>query len=484
MDNRPVIVGVGSIQQKGNYKSLDEALILMDIATKKAIKDTNNEDIKNFIEEIHIPKGYWRYRDPGKWIASKNNFKDVKTSVYKIGVLQQSLLNSCCNKILNKEIGASLIVGGEARYKMLLSQIKNIDFKEIELNENPNFYVKAKDDIHLDEEKAELGMMAVGYYAILESAFRFNKNISIGNQSDFVAEMYAYFSKLASRNKDAWTDSALDANEIKNITKKNSLQAFPYNKYHCTSWNINQSAAIIVCSEKIADDLDIPQEKRVYPLASSENNHMISVQQRPKLYESFGMNYAAKTIKNFINKSEIDIDAYDLYSCFPAAVRMFKDSLEIDDDKPLTVTGSMPFAGGPLNSYVLHSSVAMIERIRTNKISYGLVTGVSGMMTKQSFCVWGKEYKEGFMHSDVTKKVQSEELPLNLSSKLDGEGKIVGYTFFESKDQNPIAVLYLEDDDNHRKVVTSNKLDFIDLLRDQEWVGKRISFRKNQVVSW
>ena len=36
--------------------------------------------------------------------------------------------------------------------------------------------------------------------------------------------------------------------KIKNITKKNSLQAFPYNKYHCTSWNINQSAAIIVCS--------------------------------------------------------------------------------------------------------------------------------------------------------------------------------------------------------------------------------------------
>ncbi|GIS24823.1 MAG: hypothetical protein CM15mP126_0660 [Gammaproteobacteria bacterium] len=69
--------------------------------------------------------------------------------------------------------------------------------------------------------------MAVGYYAILESAFRFNKNISIGNQSDFVAEMYAYFSKLASRNKDAWTDSALDANEIKNITKKIRFKHFP-----------------------------------------------------------------------------------------------------------------------------------------------------------------------------------------------------------------------------------------------------------------
>ena len=131
-----------------------------------------------------------------------------------------------------------------AIYQMVLPQYR-IDFFN-KLNENPNFYVKAKDDIHLDEEKAELGMMAVGYYAILESAFRFDKNISIGNQSDFVAEMYAYFSKVASRNKDAWTDSALDANEIKNITKKNSLQAFPYNKYHCTSWNVNQSAALII----------------------------------------------------------------------------------------------------------------------------------------------------------------------------------------------------------------------------------------------
>ena len=50
MNNRPVIVGIGSIQQKGSYKSLDEALILMDIATKKAIDDTNNKDIKNYMD--------------------------------------------------------------------------------------------------------------------------------------------------------------------------------------------------------------------------------------------------------------------------------------------------------------------------------------------------------------------------------------------------------------------------------------------------
>ena len=69
----PVVIGVSSLTQKGNYEDLDEALILMDIATKNAIKDCGNNDIRKYINEINIPKGYWKYRDPGKWIAKNNN---------------------------------------------------------------------------------------------------------------------------------------------------------------------------------------------------------------------------------------------------------------------------------------------------------------------------------------------------------------------------------------------------------------------------
>ena len=483
MDNRPVIVGIGSIQQKGNYESLDEALTLMDIATKEALKDSTNKNIKNYIEEIHIPKGYWRYRDPGRWIANKNNFKDVKTSVYKIGVLQQSLLNSCCNKILNKEIGAGLIVGGEARYKLLLSQIKNKDFKEIELNENPNFYIKAKDDIHLDEEKAELGMMAVGYYAILESAFRYNKNISIRNQLDYVAGMYAYFSEVASKNKDAWADNPLDANEIKNISEKNSFQAFPYNKYHCTSWNVNQSAAIIVCSEKIADDLDIPQEKRVYPLASSENNHMIGTLQRPKLFEQHGMQLAAKYILEICQKLKIKPNFYDLYSCFPVAVQMFAESLNLNDYKKFTITGGMSFAGGPLNSYVLHSLAKMVSKIRETKDSTGIVTGVSGMMTKQSYAILSNNPLMNFTHKDFTECATKKEKPVEISSLKEGAGIVIGYTILNETDGKYKAVIFLNCSDNKRKLITSDDMSIIKSMENKEWVGKKVYFKKNQLVS-
>ena len=485
MINRPVVVGVAAIQQKGNFEELDEALILMDKATKSAIKDAGKESIKNYIDEIRIPKGFWKYRDPGKWIAKNNNFKkDPTTYVTKIGVLQQNLINEACLQIEKGEIEASLIVGGEARYKNLRSKIEKKSFKEEKLEENPDFYIKAKEDLYGDEELEALGAMAVGYYAVIETALRKAHNEEIKEHKEKIGKQYKQFSDVALKNKNAWTDESFSEEEIIFVSKKNKLMAYPYNKLHCTSWNVNQSAALIICSEKIADKLMIETNQRVYPIASTENNHMISVQQRPKLYESFGMNYAAKMIKSYIKKLRINIDAYDLYSCFPAAVRMFKDSLKIEDGEPLTVTGSMPFAGGPLNSYVLHSSVEMIKKIRANEISYGLVTGVSGMMTKQSFCVWGNKYKEGFFHSDVTKKVISKESPFNLSSKLHGDGKIIGYTFFENNNQNMIAVLYLEDEDCHRKVVTSNKQEFINVLKNEEWVGKRIKFQRNQVVSW
>jgi len=50
-----------AIKQKGNFENLDEALILMDKAVKNAIKDSGNISIKDHIDEIRVPKGFWRY---------------------------------------------------------------------------------------------------------------------------------------------------------------------------------------------------------------------------------------------------------------------------------------------------------------------------------------------------------------------------------------------------------------------------------------
>ena len=245
---------------------------------------------------------------------------------------------------------------------------------------------------------------------------------------------------------------------------------------------MNQSAALIICSEELADQLEIDIKKRVYPISSSENNHMIAIQQRPKLYESLGMMYAASSINKTAKKLGIKLDAYDLYSCFPAAITMLSTTLELDRQITKTITGSMPYAGGPLNSFVLHSTVKMIQKIRTMQVSYGLVTGVSGMMTKQSFCIWGKEYKEQFIFDDVTDRAKISEIPVELSDIDEGEGKIIGYTVIEESENIPKAILYLEDKKKHRKVVSSREKTLVSLLMEEEWVGKKIRFKDGQAI--
>ena len=150
MKNRPVIVGISCLQQKGDFEDLDEALILMDKATKAAIIDSTNKNIVNYINEVRVPKGFWRYRDPGKWVAENNNINSAETYVTKIGILQQNLINSACSKIINGEINGSLILGGESRYKMIRASIENKEYVETPLDINPDNYIKAPDDLQLD----------------------------------------------------------------------------------------------------------------------------------------------------------------------------------------------------------------------------------------------------------------------------------------------------------------------------------------------
>ena len=140
-----------------------------------------------------------------------------------------------------------------------------------------------------------LGAMAVGYYAAMETAIRKNDGEKIDDHQNNIASMYEEFSKIASNNKDGWIDNPYSKEEILDKGKKNKMLAYPYNKLHCTSWNVNQSAALIICSEELANKLEIDKNKRVYPITSSENNHMIAIQQRPRIFDSLGMKSVSYT---------------------------------------------------------------------------------------------------------------------------------------------------------------------------------------------
>ncbi|MFM7063810.1 MAG: acetyl-CoA acetyltransferase, partial [Actinomycetes bacterium] len=86
-------------------------------------------------------------------------------------------------------------------------------------------------------------------------------------------------------------------------------------------------------------------------------------------------------------------DVVDLYSCFPAAVRVQQRELGLDPDGTPTVTGGMAFAGGPFNNYTYQSTSAVVQALRASAAPdpLGAVTTVSGLLTRGALAVWSTQ---------------------------------------------------------------------------------------------
>jgi acetyl-CoA C-acetyltransferase len=374
-------------------------------------------------------------------------------------------------------------VGGEARFKKIQALKEGLNFEEMQLTVNPDHYVKAKDDLYVPEEIEALGMMAVGYYAIMESALRYKNKRTIKEHETYLGDMYARFSQIAAKNPHAWNQKVFTSDEIQHPSIKNQRIAYPYNKLHNSSWNVNQASALIITSEEVADKLNIPNSQRVYPLISSETNHMIGVIQRPAITDPAGLQLAANFLLEKAAENNITPSLYELYSCFPLAVQLFSESLQVPENVEKTITGGMPFAGGPLNNYMLHATAQMLMKIREQTTEVGLITGVSGMMTKQALAIWAKDPLMNFISKDVSKDAEALELPVPMSDLMKGEAMVIGYTTMYEK-LNPIkAVFYAEDSQGHRLVLTSNEEKIIKQVEEKECVGKKIKFLNKQLVS-
>ena len=89
-----------------------------------------------------------------------------------------------------------------------------------------------------------------------------------------------------------------------------------------------------------------------------------------------------------------------------------------------------------------------------------------------------------FIFDDVTERAKLDENPVELSNIAEGEGEIIGYTIIERIENATKAVLYLDDEKKHRKVVSSFDQNFINLLMEEEWVGEKIKFKGGKVIPW
>ncbi len=121
------------------------------------------------------------------------------------------------------------------------------------------------------------------------------------------------------------------------------------------------------------------------------------VSEREKLDASPAIRGCARIALDMAGKKVADVDAFDLYSCFPSAVEVAMTEIGIpeNDPRPISVTGGLPFFGGPGNNYVTHSIAEMMNVVRAKPGSFGMVTANGNYLTKHSAGLYSTEPTKG-----------------------------------------------------------------------------------------
>ena len=477
----PVLVGAATASQRADDPTdALEPVELMIAALEAAADDAGGQAggraLLDRADSIRVPRGFWEYSDAGRLIADRFGLATARTTLAEIGVLQTTLLGTAADDIRRGRSEVVLITGGEARHRAMQAFHTGRE-APVTAQEGvaPTETLRPADEIiHPLENEHGLGL-PVNQYSALENALRFADGQSIDEHRDEVAELCARFAAVAKDNPDAWNRDGLGAAAIRDAVDGNRMLAFPYTKLHTSQWNVDQAAGLILTSVATAEALGISRDRWVFPLAVADSNFMISLSERRRLDRSPGFYHGAKKVFETSGAKPEDVRHREIYSCFPAAVRLQMREIGIGKDEPVSVTGGMTFGGGPVNNFVLQSVAKMAEVLRNDAGTAGMVTAVSGYVTKQGVSLWSTEPgAKPFVFSDVSRQAEANTERAVVTEDARGKATVATYTVIYNREGPERIVFICEYPDGRRTIVSTSETALAELATEEELCGRPI----------
>ena len=206
------------------------------------------------------------------------------------------------------------------------------------------------------------------------------------------------------------------------------------------------------------------------------------VSERTQLDTSPAIKGCARIALDMAGKTVADVSAFDLYSCFPSAVEVAMTEIGIaeDDPRPISVTGGLPFFGGPGNNYVTHSIAEMMNVVRAKPGSFGMVTANGNYLTKHSAGLYSTEPTKGPWRREDPKKFQAEldaRPKQSVNTAPSGTGTIETYCVAYGKDAPERGYIFGRLDGSGERFVAMTPKDpalLSDMLK-QEQLGRRVT---------
>jgi len=480
-DHTPVLVGVGQLSNRVDRgEESVEPAELMARALQAAVADAGAPGLIGAIGSIRVMNLLsWNYADPGAEVARRVGASPAHTAVTVMGGnYPQTVVNGAARDIAEGRADVVVVCGAEAWRSRGAARKAggDPDWTHQPPGTSPT-EVYGSDDRELTgpAEAARGLFMPVQLYPMFDVALRAHHGMGVDEHRAHLGRLWSRFSEVAATNPNAWIQRVLTPEEVATPTADNRMVGFPYTKVMNSNNNVEQGAAVVLCSAATARRLGIPTDRWVFPHAGADAHDHWFVSERDNLYSSPAMRLAGGRCLELAGVGPDDLAHVDLYSCFPSAVQIAGNELGLGTDRQLTVTGGMSFAGGPWNNYVTHSIATMADVLRDDPGSLGLVSANGGFITKHSFGVYStRPPATPFRWENCQAAVDA--LPARaFTVDHDGAATIEAYTVMHGRHGAEVALAACLTPDGVRTWARSDDPDTMAAMQVDEFVGRAVT---------
>jgi acetyl-CoA C-acetyltransferase len=328
------------------------------------------------------------------------------------------------------------------------------------------------------EEIASGLILPVHFYALIENAQARQLGHSPQQHREHMAQLLAPFSKVAAGNPYAQSPVAYSAAQLAAVSPDNYPIALPYSKRLIAQDSVNQSAALVLTSVANAQRLGVDPGQWIF-LSGYADAVDQYLSQRDDPARSTAMHMVLQTALERAQARTGDMEFIDFYSCFPCAVHAACDVLNLPSDGsvPLTVTGGLPFFGGPGNNYSLHALAEVATRLR-GRASRALVTANGGMMSKHAAAVLSADPAQaGNIDWRQTDGFTLDGSAIATRPLATGpeDGAVLSYTVIARKNAADSGIVLAETSAGERFLAASDDEAITASMQDHSPIGRRIA---------
>ncbi len=480
----PVVVGVGQVIQRCEPAQAVETVALMVRAVDEAVADSGAPGLGTAATAVRVVNGAWRYPDPGRIVAERIGAPAATTGLSTDGGnTPQYLVNRSCLDLLAGRHETVVLVGCETIYTRRRARAAGMKIPTtIQEGVEPDEILGVDVTMSSEHETSRGLEMPVNFYPLFESAIRAARRESIDEHRDRISRLWEGFNRVAVENPYAWRRDPLTWRQIRESTPDNRMVGFPYTKAMNSNWDLDQAAAVILTTVEAADRLGVARDRWVFPVAGTDGMDTANVTNRENLHSSPAIRHAGARAFELAGVDADDLAHVDLYSCFPSAVQIGVDELGLGQDRQLTVTGGLTFAGGPLNNYVMHSIATMVGVLREDAGATGICTANGGYVTKHAIGLYSTTPPaSGFRHDDVQAEVDAEPTTPSAEDHT-GPGTIEAYTVMHGRDGAELGLVAVATPDGRRAWGNTRDAELMDGMCRTEHIGAAVELDTEGVV--